>query len=367
MFKGLIKRAFGRQYQPLNRVEISSDNLKSNYRAISKICKRIKVAPVLKSNAYGHGLKEVAKALDGVGAPFLCVDSIHEAYTLKKNGIKTKILVMGYVDAKNLKFERVDFSFAAYGIDHFMNLMAVQPNAGIHIFVDTGMGREGISIADLARSIGEIPDKFIGNIEGVMSHFAASEDPGDPRTQAQVANFKKAIGMFLKRGICPKWIHMANSSGLLNCRKLKMDKLTNMARCGIATYGIDPGGTSKKLLPATKLITHVVQVKDVYAGNTVGYGFTYTAKKDIKIAVLPIGYNDGVDRELSNRGMVYIRGSACRIIGRVSMNITVVDVSGLGMVSVGDVAVIDYVIPSKGKIPYEFLIHLNPSIKRVLV
>lgn len=363
----MIKGALGLQYQPLNRVEILSRSLNYNYSILSDIGGMIKIAPVLKSNAYGHGLVETARILDSVGAPFFCVDSIYEAYKLHKAGIETKILVMGYINPDNLRFKKLPFSFAVYDLGHFKRLYERQPQAGIHLFVDTGMGREGIPVGELDKFLSGIPTKAVNNIEGVMSHFAASDKTKDKRTLTQVTNFKRALKILNDSNIHPKWIHMANSSGLLNNRKLGLNAITNMARCGIAIYGIDPEGKNKRLKPAAKLLTRVAQVKTIVKGSSVGYDFTYTAEKDIKTAVLAIGYNDGVDRELSNKGTVVIKGKPCPIIGRVSMNITTVDVSSLKSIKVGDEVEIKFVIPSINKIPYEFLVNLNPEIKRVVV
>lgn len=367
MFKEWIKRAFGRQYRPLNKVEISASTLLDNYKVLSSIGQKIHIAPVFKSNAYGHGLVETARILDSRGAPFFCVDSLYEGYKLHRAGIRTKILVMGYVDVKNLRFKKLPFSFAAYNISHFLNLVKYQPHSGIHIFVDTGMGREGIPIWDLKIFLKKIPDRYIKNLEGLMSHFAASDKFNDLRTKRQVVAFKNAIKTLNEKNIFPKFVHIANSSGLLNNRKLGIDGITNVARCGIALYGIDPEEKNSKLKRAVRLISKIVQVKTIKKGSTVGYDFTYVAKKNIKAAVLPIGYNDGVDRELSNKGEVIVRGKSCRIIGRVSMNITTIDVTGVKNVRIGDEGTVKFITPSRTKIPYEFLVNLNPEIKRVVI
>lgn len=367
MFTAWIKRATQGLYHPLNRVEISRSKIKSNYKLLSGINKGIKVCPVLKSNAYGHGLVETAKIVDDMGAPFICVDSLHEAYELLKARIKTKILVMGYVDPGNIRFKKLPFSFAAYDLNHFLSLANSQPQAGIHLFVDTGMSREGVPIDQFESFLAGIPGTHYMKIEGLMSHFAAADKPNDKRTVGQVANFKKALNLLKRKNITPKWAHIANSSGLLNSGKYRLGQFTNMARCGIAFYGIDPEGKNKGLKQASRLVTHIAQVKSVRKGSFIGYDFTYQARKDMVTAVLPIGYNDGVDRELSSKGNVYIKGKLCPIIGRVSMNLTVADVSLVKGIKAGDEAEVNFIVSSKTKIPYEFLVHLNPQTRRVVV
>ena len=148
-----IKKIFGREYHPLNRIEISRSALVHNYQYLSNLNKKILIAPVLKSNAYGHGLVQVAKLLDPLGAPFFCVDSIYEAYELLKAGIKTKILIMGYIDPENLKVKKLPFSYAVYNEEQLKVINKYQKGAGIHIKFDSGMHRLGITIDELSKFI----------------------------------------------------------------------------------------------------------------------------------------------------------------------------------------------------------------------
>ncbi len=351
-----LKKLIGRRYYPLNRIEVSRKKLTANYRRLSSINKNIKVAPVLKSNAYGHGLVETARILDPLRAPFLSVDSLYEAYELYNAKIKSKILIMGYVNPENLTIKKLPFSYAVYEANQLKKIVEYQPEAKIHIFVDTGMHREGVLIDYLETFIKNIPPDILHNVEGLMSHFADSQDSGRPETGKQVENFKKAIEIFNKNRIFPKWRHIANSSGLLNSRVLGLGKISNVARVGIGLYD-----------SVLRFITHVIQIKNIKKGDKVGYDFTYTAKKDSTIAVLPAGYNDGVDRELSNSGIVNIKGASYPIVGRVSMNITTVDLLGSTHIKVGDEAEINFLPKKTKKIPYEFYVHLNPLIKRVII
>lgn len=351
-----LKKLIRPQYYPLNRLEISRKKLIRNYKYLSSIDKRIKVAPVLKSNAYGHGLVEVANILDTLQPPFFCVDSLYEAYKLYKANIKSRILIMGYVNPENLAIKELPFSYVVYDLIQLKQILKYQPQAKIHIFVDTGMHREGVLIVDLEKFIKDIPADRLSNIEGLMSHFAASEEPERRETKQQVKNFKKAVEIANKNKIFPKWKHIANSSGLLNNQSMGLGNITNLARVGLSLYD-----------SAWRFVTHVNQINKIKEGDKVGYGFTYTAKKDITIGILPAGYNDGVDRGFSNKGKVLIKGVVCPIIGRVSMNITTVDISAVKDAQVGDEVEIFLNIPLEGRILYEFLVHLNPEIKRVVV
>lgn len=367
---------FKRSYVPLNTIEVSKTALHHNYTYLSQIS-GLAVAPTLKSNAYGHGLGLVGKALDDVKAPFYCVDSIYEAYELLKQDIKTPILIMGYVDLQNLQGKRLPFSFAVSTKESLIAIAQYQPHAGIHIFVDTGMHREGFSMKELPSIVVLLQNMKQLHVEGLMAHFAASDTFDAPVTELQVKNFQKAQEMFAKADIHPRWIHHANSSGVLNYAKYK-GKIGNLARVGIALYGIDPEDKNKHLKPALTFKTKLVQIKQIQKGDTVGYDFTFTAKTPMLIGILPAGYNDGLDRRLSNNGIVTIEGKACPVIGLVSMNVTAIDISAVKDPKVGDeVIIFSNTVSAKNSmavaaksiktIPYTILVNLAASTRRVLV
>jgi alanine racemase len=372
-----IQKTFVKNYQPLNLIEISKANLTDNYKYLSSINKNLRVAPVLKSNAYGHGIEIVAKQLDKLNCQFFCVDSLYEAYKLLKIKIKTPILIMGYVDPKSLKTKKLPFSFAVFDYGVMLALNRYQPQAKVHIFVDTGMHREGVRIEELPKFLHTIISKTNLEIVGIMSHFAEGENPKNVSTQEQLQIFQKAISILKRSGINPKWIHIANSSAILN-DKLYKGELGNMTRTGIALYGIDPQGKDKNLKPVLALKTHISQIKDLRKSEKAGYNFTFKAKEKMQIAILPIGFYDGVDRELSNKGFVLVNGKNCPIVGRVSMNITIIDISEIKNAKVNQ-EVIVYSNRSEdknsikscakiaGRLPYELLVHLAPSTRRVLI
>jgi alanine racemase len=364
-----------KEYFPLNAIEVSAAALEHNYTYLAK-SSGLAIAPVLKSNAYGHGLGLVAKVLDDSGAPFFCVDSMYEAYELLKQKVKTPILITGYVDPRNLKVKRLPFSYAVSTKEMLESVCKYQPHAGIHIFIDTGMHREGISMESLQDVIEHIASKKI-KIDGLMSHFAASDKYDDVRTGLQVANFQKAQAMFKNAKIHPKWIHMANSSGILNYKKYA-GKLGNLGRAGLAIYGIDPEQKNKQLQPVLRFRTKLIQIKRLLKGETVGYDFTFIAKRDMMIGLLPAGYNDGIDRRLSNKGLVSVQDKLCPIIGAVSMNLTAIDLSQLKDPVIGDNVFIFSnsnaaknsvvsVAKTIDTIPYTVLVNLVTSTKRIVV
>ncbi len=366
---------FKKEYFPLNTITISEKALDDNYSYLSNLTKDLRIAPVFKSNAYGHGF-EIAKVLDKVNAPFFCVDSIYEGYKLLKQNVKTPILIMGYVDPRNLQIKKLPFSFAIYNREMLENVYKYQPHAGIHIFVDTGMKREGIPMSGLPSLIETLRAKKDIHVEGLMSHFGASDIFND-LTQLQVKNFQIAQALFKTAGISPKWIHHANSSAILNYKNYK-GKIGNLARVGISLYGIDPENKNKKLKPILEFSSTLAQIKDLAKGESTGYDFTFKAKKNMKIGVVPAGYNDGVDRRLSNVGYMKIGETFCKIVGRVSMNLTMIDITEVKNARVGD-KVIVYSNKSDDKnsffnsalvcktIPYDLLVKLTTATKRVII
>lgn len=372
-----IRKLLGRTYQPLNKIHLSKSKLIHNYHYLTSLSSSMKVAPVLKSNAYGHGIKPIAQILDKMNPPFFCVDSLYEAYELLKAGIKTKVLIMGYVHPANISVKHLPFSYAVYDMTFLERIAKQQPHAGIHLFVDTGMHREGILIDSLPQFVDRIKASNL-KLEGVMSHFAQAEETDNKLTIQQIQNFERAQEIVHRHGFDPEWIHIAASGGLLNRKKFSKYKLGNLARVGLASYGIDPAGKDKNLKPVLKLTTVLSQIKEIKKGEKIGYDFTYTATRDIKTAILPIGYNDGVEVELSNRGRVMIGNKLCPIIGRLSMNITTIDVSHVNKPHSGQEVIVYSDNPADqnsiehaayvGKtMPYELLVHLNPSMRREIV
>lgn len=374
----IVNKLFSRTYQPLNSIFISEKTLLSNYQYLSHIKQGTQIAPVLKSNAYGHGICEVGKILDSVKAPFLCVDSMYEGYRLLKAGVKTPILIMGAINPENLKFKKLPFSYIVFDIETARAIAKYQKGAGIHIEVDTGMSRLGAPIQHFPEFLDQLKQIPNLKIEGLMSHFANAERANLPITKKQIRNFLAAYALVRDIGIKPKYIHFEASAALLNKEVRSQLPMTTMARIGKALYGIEPTEKNQKLKPVLSLETEIVQIKALQKGDQVGYGVTYTAKKETQIAVLPLGYNDGVDRRLSNVGSVIVGNIICPIIGRVSMNMTTIDITHVPKAHVSqkvtvisdnrnDPNSIENIAKKCNSISHELLVHIDATTRRIVV
>ncbi|OGD09984.1 alanine racemase [Candidatus Amesbacteria bacterium RIFOXYB1_FULL_44_23] len=374
----LFKR---KSYRQLNTVFVSRNAILQNHNALCKIHPEAKICPVLKSNAYGHGLIEIASVFDSMGCPFLVVDSLFEAYELLKMKVKTRILVMGYTDSINFTVKRIPFDVVVFDLDVAKTLNRYQPGCNVHIFIDTGMNREGVQIENLQNFLTEM-NKFKNlKIVGLCSHLADADNSKDERfNQHQIEQFGKAWEIMKKSGINPTWRHISASGGAYKIQNPEF----NMIRAGIAHFGISPLDKVDKyrknleLQPALEFVSRLVQVKHVQKGAVVGYSCTHKLKRDSVLGLLPAGYYEGVDRRLSNNGFVKIRDKFFPIVGRVSMNMTVVDITELDKPKTGEKVIIYSAHPEDknslgnsankaNAIPYELIVHIAESVKRVVI
>jgi alanine racemase len=374
-----LKKVFQKNYYPLNKITVSQDNLIYNYSSLSRQFSPIKIAPVLKSNAYGHGIIQTAKILDPLNPAMFCVDSIYEAYELLKAKIKTNIFIMGYISPQNLKVKPLPFSYAIYDISQMEAINKYQKGAQVHLKVDTGMKRLGIVQEDLSSFLKSALKFKNVKIVGLMSHFADSLNSKNDLTTKQLKLFKENIKLIKDYGIQLEWKHISASDGLASIYKGEILEASNLARVGKAVYGVSKSESLKNLKPTLKLTTQIVQIKELKKGEKVGYASTFIAPRNLKMAVLPIGYNDGVDRRLSNIGYVKVNGVHCKIIGLVSMNITTIDITKVKNPKIGQEVVIfsdnkndlNCIANSAklgGTISQEILIHLSPTtIKREVI
>ncbi|MBI4036011.1 alanine racemase [Candidatus Daviesbacteria bacterium] len=378
MLDKLIK-ALKREYQTLNIIEISRNNLLSNFKYLASLNKKIKIAPVVKSNGYGHGIENIAKILDDLNFPFFCVDSLFEAYLLQKALVINKVLVMGYTNPENLKVKKLPFSFAVFDLETAKVLNEFQPGCKIHIFVDTGMHREGIPVKDLPQFLEELKKLPNIKIDGLMSHLASSESKSDPIFASQIKQFQKAKEICKKLKINPKWFHISATGGIVNPKTRSIiASISNLVRAGLALYGFSSSTFDPNLKPVLTLKTKISQIKKIKKREKVGYNGTYIAKKELTVGILPIGYYDGIDRRLSNKGWVTINNIPCKILGRVSMNINSVDLTKITNPQVGQEVVvfssnpqdpnsIGNVAKACKTIPYDILISLASSTKRIII
>ncbi len=365
------------KYRNLNNILISASAIRHNYRFLSSRKPKAAICPVLKSNAYGHGLTLTADLFDSLGAPFIFVDSLYEAYELYKQKIKTRILIMGYTHPDNLKVKKLPFAYSLFDLKTAKVLNRYQPGCPVHIFVDTGMHREGVPLSELPDFIDKLKKLKNLNIEGLMSHLATADDLSENQLfNSQIENYKKALEILHSKNIFPKWRHLGASSGRFRLN----DPTFNLFRTGKSLYGISPLSDEivKNLRPALKFTSTIVLTKEILKGATVGYGATFKAPHGMKIAIIGAGYYDGVDRRLSNKGFVEVNGAMCPIIGRASMNMTTIDITEVPDTQTGDTVIIFSDKPQNKNsisqaakiaetIPYDLLVHLASTVKRTIV
>jgi len=322
-----------------------------NFREIEKkLRKGVSILPVVKADGYGHGMEEIARASLSRGAKLLGVANIEEGIFLRKRRITAPILVLGSVyPLSNFSYilrHNLTPSISSLQASEELSRIASRTGkkAKVHIKVDTGMGRIGISAenaAGLVRRVFKLPGI---NIEGIFTHLAAADSDYE-FTLEQIRKFRSIIDELKRDNIDIKYKHAANSTAILRYP----DAHFNLVRPGISLYGLFPFEGAEKeidLQPVMQLKTKIVFIKRVKKGTSISYGRTWKAKRDSIIGTLPIGYADGYNRLLSNRGEVLIRGRRIPIVGRVCMDMCMVDVTSLPEVKVGEEVVL---IGSQGK------------------
>ena len=318
-------------------LEIDLNAIKNNYKKLQQISKT-PVMPIVKANAYGHGLEEVSKHLEQAGAEIFGVARIEEALILREYGIKSKILVLGYTspyriqDAidNNISLTVFDFNVAK---SYLAVLKKAKSRLNIHVKVDTGMGRLGVPYIDFITFIKFIAQKNFFQIEGLFTHFACADEPDKPYTKEQNGKFSIILDNIEALGLHPRMIHAANSAATLNFPETHYD----FVRCGIALYGLDPSPTSRLpagFIPALTWKSRLISIKILPKNHGVSYGFAYRTKKEEKIGVIAAGYGDGLRRRPGNE--VLIHGKKAIIIGNVCMDQCVVKLDEIPEAKIGD-------------------------------
>ncbi|MFH1246329.1 MAG: alanine racemase [Candidatus Liptonbacteria bacterium] len=371
-----VKKSFD-THQALIEVQISKRRLIGNYNEYVKKYPSLSFAPVLKSNAYGHGLVQVAQCLDHENSPFFAVDSYFEARALRVGGIRKKILVIGYTQPENILTSKLgDTAFTITGIEQLKEISrTITTPLLFHLKIDTGMHRQGITEEEVAEAVEIINKNKKIQLEGVCSHFADADGEDRTFSEGQVKKWNRAAEIIKNKLPSIKYFHLSASAGVVYLNNAH----SNVVRLGLGLYGISPSPfLNLDLKPALKMQSLIASVKKIMPGDAVGYSLTYRADKETKVAVVPAGYFEGVDRRLSNRGFFVVSGKPCPIIGRVSMNITCIDVSEAGKVAAGDPVIIvsdnkedensvENMAKIAGTIPYEILIHIPQHLKRTVV
>ena len=344
------------------------------------------VMAVVKGNAYGHGL-EVVAPLAAKHADWLGVNNLEEALAVRDLGIDKPVAILGHTEPERLDYVVAEeFRQVVYREDVAEGLSRSardrRTTARVHLKVETGTHRQGVAIGTLesfVRFVHSLPNL---EIEGVYTHFANIEDTLDPAfAQFQMDEFRRALTIVREAGARFSWVHASATSGAL----LYPETGFNMIRVGIGAYGIWPSretqlvarerGRLISLTPALTWKTRIAQIKTVQPGQFVGYGLTFQARHPMKIAVLPIGYYDGYDRKLSNCGRVLAGGQAVPVIGRVMMNMIVIDVTHADVQPEDEVVLIgrqgkseiriEELAEKIGTIAYEVVSRINPAIPRI--
>lgn len=304
---------------------------------------------VVKADAYGHGAVECSRALESEGAKWLGVTSLDEAIPLREAGIRSNILLMtGFWRGEEAEIIRLHLTPTVWELWHIESLDKAAASLGVsrhpvHLKVDTGMGRLGVAVEQLPAVLRTLSAAKHLVLEGISSHLASSEIMDAPSVAEQEKNFEAARKMVREAGFEPALAHLANTGAVISRR----ETWNTMVRPGVALYGYYlpfqragrevSGGTLR--LPVKPILTwktRILSLRNFGADQPLGYGGTYVTKAPAHVAVLPVGYADGYNRQLSNRGRVIVRDHYAPIVGRISMDLTLADVTGIPGVSVGD-------------------------------
>ncbi len=368
--------------------EISLDNLEHNYRALrARTPQGCKFLGVIKADAYGHGAVPVSGTLSELGCEYLAVSNLEEAVQLRRGGIRTPILILGYTPpeyADTMVF--MDLTQEIHSLDYARaleeRLRGTNYILNVHLKLDTGMGRIGF-LAYGEHS--ELPQLAAFSqlthlrAEGVFTHFSAADsrrEDDERYTALQYARFTSALAELDGCGIRPALRHCANSAVTILHPEFSLD----MVRGGIALYGCAPDVDCEGLLdlrPVMTLRTTIAQIRDVAAGTPISYGRTFTAPRDLRMAVLPIGYADGLSRGLSGKVSFRLHGQDVPVIGRICMDMCMVDITSVPDAKVGDELTlfgydedgarvpVERLAEASGTISYEILCTLSKRIARL--
>ena len=330
--------------------EVSLTTLRQNFRTVQKhVGANVTVCAVVKADAYGHGAVECSRALEAEGAKWLGVTSLDEAIPLREAGVRANILLMtGFWRGEESEIIRLHLTPTVWEPWHIETLETAAAALGVarhpvHLKVDTGMGRLGVGVEQLPGVLSALKNAKHLVLEGLSTHLASSEIMDAPSVAEQERSFDVARRMVREAGMEPTFVHIANTGAVISRR----ETWNTMVRPGVALYGYYlpfqragrevSGGTLRlPVKPVLTWKTRILSLRDFGASQALGYGGTYVTKAPAHVAVLPVGYADGYNRQLSNRGRVIVREHYAPIVGRISMDLTLVDVTGIPGIAVGD-------------------------------
>lgn len=329
------------------RAEVNLAHLRHNLRVLERAA--ASVAPVrpqiwgvLKADAYGHGAPAVARTLERAGIAGLCVALLEEAIELREAGIRIPVLVMGgYYGPRREGLEEIfarDLTPVVYDAGQIERLASVvrhegHGRVGVHLKVDTGMGRLGVAPAELPGVLEALARHPEVRLDGLMTHLACADADDLEDTYEQLRRFERVEQQTRAAGLSPRVRHAANSAAFLRLSTSRLD----LVRPGVALFGVEPrAGLAPELRPVMRVRSEIVAIRTVEKGERIGYGHTWEAPRSSVVATVPMGYADGLSRQLSNRGSALVRGARAPIAGTISMDLTMLDVTGVPGARVGD-------------------------------
>lgn len=371
----------GRDYVTLNKLEVRADRVLANLDNLRKNQPGQAVIPVLKANAYGHGLIPVAKILNRADCAMLAVDGYFEAARIRRL-TRHRLLVMGYIRPQNA--DLLDTKRCSFVVQDIASLEAfgrLRRPVRIHLELDTGMRRMGLAPDEVPAYLKTLASYPNLRLEGVMTHLADADSPDERFTADQVRLFDLTVDRILRAGFRPRLFHLAQTAGSAKVAS----RHANAVRLGIGVYGINPLQPNDKhfdalnsLRPVMRLTTTIVKTHQLRPGDKVSYNGIFTAPAAMRIGVLPLGYYEAVPRQLSNTGYVTsASGRGLPIVGRVCMNHTIIDITGTKL-KIGDQVTVISDDPNQpnsiqracrehGIFAYVWLANLTADLRRVVV
>lgn len=363
------------------RVEVDLRLLKENFRKVKKHVGSARIMPVLKANAYGHGLVRIAQLYQEMNVDYLGVAVVEEGILLREYGINIPILVLGGVWGNQIPlFLKNDLAITASSIDKLKQIEEtaeqLKIKAKVHLKIDTGMERLGVHYYNAERFLKEAYKCKHIFVEGVYSHFANSDSTDLTHTKLQHERFLEVLSFFDKHSFKPPIRHISNSGAVLQFPEANLD----MIRPGILLYGVYPSKEIKKSIivkPALRWKSLVVYFKVITPNHPVGYGLTWQTDRNVRAVTIPVGYGDGYFRSMTGKAKVIIRGEKFPVVGRISMDQIIVNI-GQGTAYNGDEVILlgadgknsitcEDLAEWAGTIPYEILTNINTRVPRIYI
>ena len=360
-------------------LEVDLGLLAANYRVIAAHVAPARVMPILKANAYGHGLVEVGRLLDALGAPYAGVAYLEEGLRLRQHGMRLPILVMGGILGEQIpRFLEHDLTLTASSVDKLraidQHAVALGRTATVHLKIDTGMERIGVHWYSAEKLLEASLGCRHVNVQGIFTHFANADGPDLGHARLQLERFHEVLRFYERRSLPTPLRHAASSGAILNLPESHLD----LVRPGVLFYGAGPSAESPATIgvrQALRWVTRVVYFKVVQPGHPVSYGSTWTSAESTRVVTLPAGYGDGYIRAMSGKAEVIIRGKRYPVVGRICMDQIMVaigrDTAYNGDEAVllgdsGDAAIaIEELAAWGGTIPHEVLTSINTRVPRV--